>query len=105
MRAFICPQCEKEMNILSFMKAPTPWHLKCKHCGEKLKLDRLKGISSALAFLFGMLLGGLSIAAYSVSQIVLVGFFVFGIGLILYEYISYFIFLKLGVSFVPKVST
>ena len=30
------------MNFLTFMTAMTPWHLTCKHCKIKLKLEKYK---------------------------------------------------------------
>jgi uncharacterized protein (DUF983 family) len=41
MQPLICPKCNQEMKFVTFLRAPSPWHMKCKHCETKLKFTKL----------------------------------------------------------------
>lgn len=102
MESFKCPNCSKEMSYLTFIKAPTPWHLKCGNCNQKLKLGKFRVISSLVVFLIGMIMGAISIATYEQSYSLTISLLVFVFGFFIIEYGCYFLFKKLGVTLEPK---
>lgn len=57
MIGLICPNCSTEMNFITFSKALTPWHLKCKKCNEKLKLKKNRRAFTFVALVYGGILG------------------------------------------------
>jgi DNA-directed RNA polymerase subunit RPC12/RpoP len=57
MKTMICPNCSNEIEFLNFFRAPTPWHIKCKHCGSKLMVEKHRGTAIILAIAYGILLG------------------------------------------------
>ena len=59
MKKLSCPKCLDNISFITFLKAPSPWHIKCDHCQAKLKVD--DGIGSTIAatiiVIFAILLG------------------------------------------------
>jgi CXXC-20-CXXC protein len=49
----ICPKCGNRFDFWSFMKSPTPFHMKCKTCQSKLKIDKYGLPIFILAILVG----------------------------------------------------
>jgi hypothetical protein len=45
------------MDLITFMKAPTPWHLKCNMCHMKLRLRKYRRASFFAATIYGVILG------------------------------------------------
>ncbi|UCG03392.1 MAG: hypothetical protein JSW11_05250 [Candidatus Heimdallarchaeota archaeon] len=57
MNRLICPNCSIEMDFITFLKAPTPWHLKCNMCNAKLRLKKYRRASLIIATVYGTILG------------------------------------------------
>ena len=57
MRKLKCPSCDKALSFWNVAKAPTPFHLKCDHCGTKLSFHGLSWLVFVVAMLFGLVLG------------------------------------------------
>jgi uncharacterized protein (DUF983 family) len=91
-----CPNCQNEMNFITFAKAPTPWHLKCQYCGSNLKGEKYYAITTlAITLFFGMLIGGLcafSGVPFIPFLLILIAFAVSC------EYVFYLLARKLGIS-------
>jgi hypothetical protein len=35
----ICPACQGRLSLWAGLKAPTPFHFRCPHCGAKLRIE------------------------------------------------------------------
>ena len=102
MAKLTCPACEKRMGLLAFLKAPTPWHLKCNYCGVSLKLSRLNWACLVAAIVIGVVLGVSSVLLYQYSGIALVGIFIFIVGVVLFELAVFNLLPGLGVRLEKK---
>ena len=95
MEKLVCPHCRQEMRFTTFLKAPTPWHLKCSHCQTKLKLEKYNLHALFIAFLIGIVTGiGLSYYDADLTVAVLV----FAVIVIVFEYLFFISMRKLGVG-------
>ena len=45
------------MDFITFLKAPTPWHLKCNICHVKLRLKKYRGATTLAATVYGVIVG------------------------------------------------
>ncbi len=57
MNSLICPNCSTEMNFITFLKAPTPYHLKCNKCNTKLNMKKYRRAFTFIALVYGGILG------------------------------------------------
>ncbi|MFX1507283.1 MAG: hypothetical protein ACFFDC_14470 [Promethearchaeota archaeon] len=90
----ICPNCSIEMDFITFLKAPTPWHLKCNICQTKLRLKRYRGATTLFAFILGIVLGLLLLYLFFLFINNIGFFFIFGgvffiFSIVLFEIIGY----------------
>lgn len=97
-----CPSCRSDMKFLSFLKAPTPWHMKCHECGLKLKQDKFRWPSILVSAGFGGVLGAVSVHLAIASGSLTVGVAVFILGLALFEGAGFKLLPKLGVGLEPR---
>lgn len=99
MKKLTCPHCQSEMDFIGFLKSPTPWHLKCSYCKEKVKLSKLE----FEAFLFALFLGvvaGSGLAHYEASSLTYA--IVLTMTVIVFEYLLYIASKTFGVTLEKK---
>jgi uncharacterized protein (DUF983 family) len=97
-----CPDCGNDMNFLSFIKAPTPWHMKCHRCGLKLKQDKFRWSCTLVAACFGGVLGAVSAHLSIASESLAIGVATFIAGLVLFEVTGFKLLPKLGIGLKPR---
>lgn len=97
-----CPNCGNDINFLSFIKAPTPWHMKCHKCGLKLQQDRFKWTCMVVAAFFGAVLGAVFIHFTIARESLIAGVAIFILGLVLFEIAAFKLLPVLGVRLEPK---
>lgn len=97
-----CPGCGNDMNFISFIKAPTPWHMKCHRCGLKLKQDKFRWSCALVAACLGGALGAVSAHLSIASESLAIGVATFTAGLVLFEAIGFKLLPKLGIGLKPR---
>ena len=82
----LCPICKRKISFLTFLKAVTPWHLRCPSCKSKLKVGKYP----IRAFILALILGGILTLVRDVYTIPFIYFILilFLIGIVL-EYVYY----------------
>jgi len=98
MNSLSCPNCDHEMKLNTYAKAPSPWHLKCGHCSQKLRFDKYRVIAAVIGGCAGILISMVSLYIYRQTENELVTAASLLFGIILLEYASYFVFRKMGVG-------
>ena len=93
-----CPCCSKEITFLSFVKAPSPWHMGCSECGAKLKQSKFRLPFIVLAFIFGISLGVSAGYTYVTTSSAVFSILVFILGLLAFEAIGFKLLPKIGVG-------
>ena len=96
MNNFKCPNCQNTINLWNFAKAPTPFHLKCDHCKQKLKLQKHSKLIIFFGVLIGVVVGFLNVFLH-LPFIYFIG--ILAIAFIVFELVTYFVIRKLGVNF------
>lgn len=106
MENLTCPDCQKQVSLAQFLKSPSPWHIKCKNCHERLKAGKpsisVFTLLLVVTVAFGVLIVvtaktyGISFIYYALT-IILIGFGA--------EIALYFIFKKLRVELKSKQSS
>lgn len=97
-----CPNCGNDMNFLSFIKAPTPWHMKCHRCGLKLKQDKFKWSCVFVAVFFGAILGVVSAHLAIAMESMAFGVATFIAGVVLFEVAGFKLLPVLGIGLEPR---
>lgn len=86
------------MDILTSMKAPTPWHYKCKYCHEKLKASKYRITTTVFVGLLGLISGVVAAEIFIKTKQLLVPLLVVFIPILLSEFLLFFVYKKLGVK-------
>ncbi|MGB4269686.1 MAG: hypothetical protein WBK20_10950 [Spirochaetota bacterium] len=90
----LCPNCNNEISIINFLKAPLPWNLKCNICKKKIKIAEFEWIICIITVIifYGLYLIFKNIHRLNVNIIEKMIYYI--IVWILIEYIIYFLLLK-----------
>lgn len=93
-----CPCCSKEITFLSFIKAPSPWHMGCSDCGAKLRQNKFRWSCLLIAFFLGAGLGVSSGYTYIQTESGFIAILVFVFGLVLFEILGFKYLPKFGIG-------
>jgi hypothetical protein len=86
-----CPTCSAHVNFVTFMRAATPWRLRCGACHEPLELNKPKWLSIGIISLYVILLVGGSIVSVLVRPPFFMGLGALVIGLAACHGAAYFL--------------
>lgn len=95
----ICPKCSKEMNFFQFAKAYSPWHMKCKYCKTKLKLEKHRLSMSVLAVTLGVVFGIIAVFSAKSNEFIFLNLI---IAFIVIEIILFWVVKKLSIKLVVQ---
>lgn len=93
-----CPSCQNDLSFLSFLKAATPWHMKCGKCGVKLQQDKSKWLSTLVIFIVGFSLGLLSAHMAIGHGYTLLGILILLVGYVAFEFFAFKLLPKLKIG-------
>ena len=89
-----CPNCNNEIRIINFIKAPLPWILKCNICKKKIKIAEFEWTICIIIFIIflGLYLIFKNIYCLNINIIEKIVYYI--VLWILIEYIIYLLLLK-----------